>query len=56
MVTLVDGTEIPTRAVLVATGAAYRNLPLDRWEEFAGAGIYYAATELEAAGRAPAGR
>jgi thioredoxin reductase (NADPH) len=50
VVTLVDGTEIPTRAVLVATGAAYRNLPLDRWKDFIGAGIYYAATELEARG------
>jgi thioredoxin reductase (NADPH) len=50
VVTLLDGTEIPSRAVIVATGAAYRNLPLDRWPEFVGAGIYYAATELEARG------
>jgi thioredoxin reductase (NADPH) len=50
VVTLVDGIEIPTRAVLVATGAAYRNLPLDRWKDFVGAGIYYAATDLEARG------
>ncbi|WP_240670654.1 FAD-dependent oxidoreductase [Actinoplanes solisilvae] len=50
VVTLVDGTEIPTRTVLIATGAAYRNLALDRWDEFVGAGIYYAATELEARG------
>jgi thioredoxin reductase (NADPH) len=50
VVTLLDGTEIPSRAVIVATGAAYRNLPLDRWEDFVGAGIYYAATELEARG------
>jgi thioredoxin reductase (NADPH) len=50
VVTLIDGTEIPTRAVLIATGAAYRNLPLDRWKDFIGAGIYYAATDLEARG------
>jgi thioredoxin reductase (NADPH) len=50
VVTLVDGTEIPTRAVLLSTGAAYRNLPLERWKDFIGAGIYYAATELEARG------
>jgi thioredoxin reductase (NADPH) len=50
VVTLVDGTEIPTKTVLVATGATYRNLPLTRWKEFIGAGIYYAATELEARG------
>jgi thioredoxin reductase (NADPH) len=48
VVTLADGTEIPARAVLVATGAAYRNLPLRRWADFVGAGIYYAATDLEA--------
>ena len=34
--------------MIVATGAAYRNLPLDRWAEFVGSGIYYAATDLEA--------
>ena len=46
--TLTDGTEIPTRSVIVATGAAYRALPVDRWTDFVGAGIYYAATDLEA--------
>ena len=49
-ITLVDGTVIRTRTVLLATGAAYRNLPLGRWADFVGAGIYYAATELEARG------
>ncbi|HTR70596.1 MAG TPA: FAD-dependent oxidoreductase [Mycobacteriales bacterium] len=47
-VILADGTDIATRAVIVATGAAYRSLPLARWADFEGAGIYYAATELEA--------
>jgi thioredoxin reductase (NADPH) len=47
-VMLADGTEIVTRAVVIATGARYRALPLDRWADFEGAGIYYAATELEA--------
>ncbi|HLM90354.1 MAG TPA: NAD(P)-binding domain-containing protein, partial [Streptosporangiaceae bacterium] len=28
----------------------YRALPLERWPDFEGAGIYYAATELEARG------
>jgi thioredoxin reductase (NADPH) len=46
--TLTDGTDVPTLAVVIATGAHYRTLPLDRWAEFEGAGIYYAATELEA--------
>ncbi|MCO8274235.1 FAD-dependent oxidoreductase [Actinoplanes sp. TRM 88003] len=53
VLTLVDGTEVVTRTVLIATGAAYRNLPLDRWKDFVGSGIYYAATDLEA--RAVAG-
>jgi thioredoxin reductase (NADPH) len=47
VVTLADGTEIATRALAIATGARYRKLPLPRWDEFEGAGIYYAATELE---------
>jgi thioredoxin reductase (NADPH) len=47
-VVLEDGTDISTRAVVIATGARYRALPLDRWADFEGAGIYYAATELEA--------
>ena len=46
-VVLTDGTAFNTRAVVIATGARYRSLPLDRWQEFAGAGIYYSATPLE---------
>jgi thioredoxin reductase (NADPH) len=53
-VVLEDGTEINSRAVVIATGARYRALPLPRWSHFEGAGIYYAATELEA--RAVAGK
>jgi thioredoxin reductase (NADPH) len=47
-VTLDDGQEVCARSVLVATGVQYRRLPLDRLEEFEGAGVYYAATEMEA--------
>ncbi|MDX6229797.1 MAG: thioredoxin reductase [Frankiales bacterium] len=47
-VILGDGVEIASRAVIIASGARYRTLPLDRWSEFEGAGIYYAATEIEA--------
>ncbi len=47
-VTLEDGEELCARSVLVATGVQYRRLPLDRLEEFEGAGVYYAATEMEA--------
>jgi thioredoxin reductase (NADPH) len=47
-VILTDGTTLAARAVLIATGARYRKLPLDGWARFEGAGIYYAATTLEA--------
>jgi thioredoxin reductase (NADPH) len=47
-VILGDGVEIASRAVIIASGARYRTLPLERWSEFEGAGIYYAATEIEA--------
>jgi thioredoxin reductase (NADPH) len=53
-VELADGTSIPCRAVVIASGVQYRQLPLDRVGEFEGAGVYYAATDLEA--RVCAGR
>jgi thioredoxin reductase (NADPH) len=46
-VILTDGTRVPTRSVVVATGAQYGTLDRPRRAEFEGAGIYYAATELE---------
>jgi len=48
VVVLGDGSEIPTRAVIVASGARYRRLAVDDLERFEGAGVYYAATDLEA--------
>jgi thioredoxin reductase (NADPH) len=45
--TISDGTQISARAVILAMGAQYRRLPIDRWDEFEGAGIYFAATDLE---------
>ncbi len=47
---LPEGEFIDSKAVIIATGARYRALPLERWPDFEGAGIYYAATELEARG------
>ena len=47
---LQGGEVIDSKAVVIATGARYRVLPLERWPDFEGAGIYYAATELEARG------
>ncbi|WP_242137083.1 cyclic nucleotide-binding domain-containing thioredoxin-disulfide reductase [Sphingomonas sp. TREG-RG-20F-R18-01] len=39
---------VRAKAVVVATGVQYRRLPIDRLTEFEGAGVYYAATEIEA--------
>ena len=36
------------QAVVMATGVQYRRLPIERLEAFEGAGVYYAATEIEA--------
>jgi thioredoxin reductase (NADPH) len=47
-VILRDGSEIPTRAVIVASGARYQRLAVEDLERFEGAGVYYAATDLEA--------
>ncbi|GAA4033569.1 FAD-dependent oxidoreductase [Sphingomonas rosea] len=47
-VTLDEGEQLCARAVLVATGVQYQRLPVPRLEEFEGAGVYYAATEMEA--------
>jgi thioredoxin reductase (NADPH) len=47
---LQGGEVIDSKAIVIATGARYRALPLERWPDFEGAGIYYAATELEARG------
>ena len=48
VVVLADGSEIPCRSVIVASGARYRRLAVDDLQRFEGAGVYYAATDLEA--------
>jgi thioredoxin reductase (NADPH) len=45
---LTDGTFVAARAVVAASGALVRRLPLPNWKRLEGAGIYYAATDLEA--------
>ena len=45
---LTDGTQVAARAVVAATGAHYRKLPIDNLDRYEMAGVYYAATELEA--------
>ncbi len=47
ILTLSDGTEVAARAVIVASGARYRRLGVERLEEFEGNSVYYSATELE---------
>ena len=46
--TLDTGNRVRGRSVVVATGVQYRRLPIARLEVLEGAGIYYAATEIEA--------
>jgi len=48
VIVLADGSELPCRAVIVASGARYRRLAVEGLEQFEGAGVYYAATDLEA--------
>jgi thioredoxin reductase (NADPH) len=54
VVVLSDGSEIPCRSVIVASGARYRRLGVAGLDRFEGAGVYYAATDLE--GRLCAGQ
>jgi thioredoxin reductase (NADPH) len=42
-----NGDRVRAKAVVVATGVQYRRLPINRLADFEGAGIYYAATEIE---------
>jgi thioredoxin reductase (NADPH) len=43
------GEELHARCVLIATGAHYRRLETAGHDKFDGAGVYYAATQMEAA-------
>ncbi|MEO1787595.1 MAG: FAD-dependent oxidoreductase [Pseudomonadota bacterium] len=45
---LTDGRKLKAKAVVVATGAQYRRLPIDNLERYEGRGIYYGATPMEA--------
>ena len=47
-VTLDDGQTLCARTLLIAAGVQYQRLPLDRLEYYEGAGVYYAATDMEA--------
>jgi thioredoxin reductase (NADPH) len=41
-------THVKARAIVIATGAEYRKLPLESLAQFEGAGVYYGATFVEA--------
>jgi thioredoxin reductase (NADPH) len=46
-VDLCHGSAVSARAIVIATGAEYRQLALDNASRFLGTGIYYAATATE---------
>jgi thioredoxin reductase (NADPH) len=43
-----DGDIVAARSVIIATGARYNRLPLERLTELEGVGVYYAASQMEA--------
>jgi thioredoxin reductase (NADPH) len=47
-VELSTGETVRARAIILASGARYRKLKLENLSRFEGAGIYYAATQMEA--------
>jgi len=48
VVTLAGGSEVRSRAVVVATGMAYRRLGIPALDALAGAGVFYGAASTEA--------
>ena len=43
-----DGTRVAAKAVILATGAQYRKIAVENLSRFEGAGVYYAASPMEA--------
>jgi len=48
VIQLEEGHEIAARAVLIATGAEYQRLPVDRLSDYEGSSVFYAAGPPEA--------
>jgi thioredoxin reductase (NADPH) len=48
VVGLADGSEVRSRAVVIATGASYRRLGVPELEALVGAGVFYGAATVEA--------
>ena len=47
-VELSSGEVVHAKAIVIASGAHYRKLPLPRLPQFEGMGVYYAASQMEA--------
>jgi len=43
-----EGTQLPTRSIVLAAGAQYKQLPVANLSRFEGQGVYYGATFMEA--------
>ncbi len=50
VITIADGSEITTRTVVIATGAAYRRMGIPAVEALRGKGVYYGGATTEATG------
>ena len=48
VVGLEDGSQVRSRAVVIATGVSYRRLGIPELESLAGAGVFYGASTIEA--------
>jgi len=48
VITLADGTEVRSRAVVIATGVSYRRLGIPSLDALTGAGVFYGAAATEA--------
>ena len=46
--TLMDGSEIYSKTIVIATGVSYKKLEIPGLEKFTGAGVYYGAAAVEA--------
>ncbi len=45
---LIDGSEIHSKTIVIATGVAYKKLEIPGLENFTGAGVYYGSASVEA--------
>lgn len=48
MITLVDGTQLKSRSIIIATGVEYRKMKAAGIHDFTGAGVYYGGAMTEA--------